>query len=147
MDLDALAAREGMLSAAARESLARLLLIEADAPPFTPPRILALALGFRLRLGCEATTGEVLVYPWLPDPRLRGGVHHRELARGYLLRHRLAHVDSDVRGLATEIALPVDERVRGYSHLVWHQRAYPEEEIAAVAAVESGVTPTRVSCP
>lgn len=124
----------GLLSARTTERFARELLEEASSTPFTPPRVLAIRLGFRLCIGAEATSADVLVYPWRPDPREQGGEHHAALARGYLLRRRVAHLAADASALAIDVALPAEERARGLAWLLWHQRNLPAAVIREVSA-------------
>ncbi len=124
----------GLLSTATREQIAVDLLREAERPAFTAPRVLGIRLGFRLCLGAEETTSSVLAYPWCADARELGGAQHRALVRGYLLRRRLAHDAVDVEELAVDVALPPEERPRGYAHLLWSQRWLPAAVIHAVSA-------------
>jgi len=108
---------------------------EAEVLAFSSPRLYGLRLGFRLRLGDEETTADVLSYPHRNDGRELGGEQHLALARGYLLRRRLAHDEADVYALVLAVALPPEERAHGYAWLFWRQRYLPANVIREVSAL------------
>lgn len=127
-------------SQASRRLLIVSLLRDTSLPLFSDPRFFAVALGIDLcqrRAGDGATTADLLCYEWHDDERERGLRMHRELAVALLRRAHMLYVDADVRALADEIALPVEERWRSAAHLIELQRHLPEHTIRALGGIET----------
>ena len=124
-----------ILGKGARQGMARMMREDADLPPFAPPRLYGLRLGFRLRVrsewAYEPTTEDVLVYPWAFDDRSLGEWQHLALAQGWLLRRQVLHTEHDVALLALDIAIPPEEHGRGLAHIIWRQRWLPIAVIRA----------------
>ena len=73
----------------------------------TDPRFVARRAGFRLALGSEPTTAELLVYPHTSDARELGWRVWLALATGLLLRDGAD--PSAAEALALELALPPEQ--------------------------------------
>jgi len=102
-------------------SIATAALARAALPAFADPRYVALRLGYRLALGHEPSTADLLVYDHHTEPRLLGGRIWYALACGLACR---ARIDVDEVALCHALALPpvacvglaVDEVVRRQVH-------------------------------